>query len=232
MELGLAALTKKQKKAEWYLARKNRVSTPLNSSLPSSSPEPTSPSSLSIPQTPASRSSISSSPSPNPSQCHVHVARYPNPFSPQSDGFISDSGDTVQLWSNESSPLQVHPLRRQDGFYGDPPQSLQPNNTSFPPSPDNTSGYHPPQSDNESHLDNTSPDNTSHPDNTLPDDTTPSESRLPQRDNTFSGIATSHPSFPESMSACTATYQQQLSPCSSTSRPHPSKVPSMDQHFQ
>lgn len=66
LDLELKALTKKQKKSEWYLARKSaplKVSPPqqnLFSYVPSSSPDPLSPSSISVSPTPVS---ISSSPS-------------------------------------------------------------------------------------------------------------------------------------------------------------------------
>ena len=74
LELELTVLTKKQNKADWYLARKIvplKASGPqLNSPplhFPSSSPEPRSPSSFSAPHTPVSHgSNLTSTPSPQP----------------------------------------------------------------------------------------------------------------------------------------------------------------------
>lgn len=120
LELELKALTKKQKKAEWYLTKKAiplKVSPPQNNLMsrpPSSSPEPRSSSGSSVPPTPVSCSSISSSPSlsePPTSMC----------LSSQLDVCTSqDSDGTVQL-SEESSdvPQPVHPLYpllRQDAL--------------------------------------------------------------------------------------------------------------------
>ena len=82
LQLELATLTRKQKKAEWYLAKKRTarkvISQPNSPPLhfPSSSPEPRSPStSISTPQTPVSCCSNINSPPPTLS-------------TPQSDGVL------------------------------------------------------------------------------------------------------------------------------------------------
>ena len=119
LQLKLTTLTRKQQKAEWYLAKKctalkttvpQPISPPFR--LMSSSPEPRSPSS-----TPISQSSFSSSPSPRlpptttPISCHTPSPDLP-PLThsmPYSDGgstsavAASESGDTFILSSDESS---------------------------------------------------------------------------------------------------------------------------------
>ena len=132
LQLELTALTRKQKKAEWYLSKK---STSLKATAPqrnsnlrfiSSSPEPRSPSSsFSAPQTPIScYSSLCSSPSPNlsPPPQPTHSS------TPRSDSRTTvlsthDSDDTVVVSSDESSclspcglPNHVPQLKRQNAF--------------------------------------------------------------------------------------------------------------------
>lgn len=118
LQLELATLTKKQKKAEWYLAKKSNPpkvmalpSQPFR--VPSSYPEPRSPSSVfSAPSTPSSRHTSYSSPTP----AHMSAPIHPCP-STEPDGAVSD--DTVLSSIDESEaeePYKSHhfpPLRRQ-----------------------------------------------------------------------------------------------------------------------
>ena len=141
LQLELSALTRKQKKAEWYLARKRtalKVTAPQPNSPPlhfaSSSPEPRSPSSsFSAPRTPVSRrSSLNSSPSPvlqqacillPPAHSSTSQVDGNNAFAPSP----CESDGTLILSSDESScdvSHQLPPLKRQRAFlvpnYGSP----------------------------------------------------------------------------------------------------------------
>ena len=121
LELELTALTKKQKKSEWYF---NKATTPLKVAapqqnsciswrLPSSSPEPQSPLSVSAPRTPTSSgNSFHSTPSPRVLiPVHSRFGRSPQSDDKDHSGMESshESEDTAILSSDESSSSHLPP---------------------------------------------------------------------------------------------------------------------------
>ena len=134
LQYELATIKRKQKKVEWYLARKGKAlkvtalqpnSPPL--CFPSSSPEPRSPSSsISAPQTPVScPSSLNSSPSPVQLQASTmlpptHSSTSQVKYHIEGGNTLElppcESNDTVLLSSDESAcdvPHLLPPLKRQ-----------------------------------------------------------------------------------------------------------------------
>ena len=97
LELELVGLTKKQKKSDWYFNKTTKVSVDQRSSrtfrrLPSSSPEPQSPLSISAPRTPTSgTSSFHSTPSP----------RVQIPVQPRRSTQSDESDDSAMLSPRE-----------------------------------------------------------------------------------------------------------------------------------